>query len=500
MKPLRPHQVDAHEGLREGFRVGQKRGLLVIPTGGGKTVTALEMLRQTASRGKRGLFLCDRRVLVAQAAREARDYGLIAGIVMADAPHGYKVPDAPVQFASKDTLMARYKRQNGFWSELPPADLIVTDEAHRSMAETWEALMALYPAAYVVGLTATPARGDGKGLGRRYEFLVTPTSYSELIAAKVLTPARCFSPKSPEAESKPGKRKKKSKPKRSELVGDVVGWWQRLAAGRRTFVFASGVKHSMALRDQFRAEGIAAEHLDGDTPDDERDAVLGPGGRLATGETLVVCSCSVLKYGVDCPAVGCVQIVDGFGSLVDYLQACGRGLRASPGKEDCVVIDHAGAVLYHGFPDADRQWTLDDATDQAKEYRDQMAEGKVPTPVTCPECSYMYSGRPDCPMCGHRAPRPQAEPVATDSGQLFEVDRQDMYDWRDEDLIRGWRDAVYAAAHGDRSMGVAAGMFSRRFGLPPWRVDGLPVPEFRSAWKQSAREWKDKLFAKQGAA
>lgn len=498
MKHLRPHQVGAHESLRAGFRSGQKRGLLVMPTGAGKTVTALEMLKQTAARGKRGLFLCDRRVLVAQAAREAREYGIIAGIVMADAPRGYKVPDAPVQFASKDTLMVRYKGSRGFWSELPPADLIITDEAHRSMADTWEALMALYPAAFEVGLTATAARGDGKGLGRRYEFLVAPTSYSALIAAGVLTPARCFAPKEPDPEQA---GKKKRKPKRSDLVGDVVGWWKRLADGRRTFVFASGVQHSMSLRDEFRNAGIPAEHLDGDTPDDERDAVLGPGGRLATGETLVVCSCSVLKYGVDCPSVECVQIVDGFGSLVDYLQACGRGLRASPGKSECVVIDHAGAVLYHGFPDADRVWTLDDETDMAEEYREQMEAGKQPRPVTCPECFTIYSGRPDCPACGHRPPRPAADPVGMESGQLFEVDRQTMYDWRPEDYERGWRDAVYAAAHGGRTLGAAANIFARKFDRPPWKCGvGLPLPGHRAAWKDPAKAWIEKLFSKQGAA
>jgi DNA repair protein RadD len=390
-----------------------------------------------------------------------------------------------VQFASKDTLVSRPDL-------CPPADLVVTDEAHRSAAETWGSLLARYPAAWEVGLTATPTRSDSRGLGARYEFLVQPTSYSELISAGVLVPARCYAPGTKVGVGGgSGGGKKAKRPRRADLVGDVVGWWERLAPGRRTFLFASSVAHSLALRDEFRARGVPAEHLDGSTPDAERDLVLGRAGSLARGETLVVCSCSVLKYGVDVPAVECVQIADGFGSLVDYLQACGRGLRAFPGKADCVVIDHSGCVLFHGFPTPTGSGNSARApTTRGLPQEDAGRRG--PAAVTCPECFAVYSGRPDCPQCGHRFARKGRE-VGTKSGTLHRVER-DATPFAPEDLRKGWVGCVAVAHNTGRSLAAAAQMFRKRFGRPPWEVGAGPLPPSGYNWHTPATTfWRDAI-------
>jgi superfamily II DNA or RNA helicase len=493
VKALRPHQTAAHDLLRAGFRRGKRRGLLVMPTGAGKTVTALEILRLAQAQGRRGLFLCDRRVLVGQAAREAREYGIDCGVLMRDAGPLYRNPEAPIQFASKDTMLSWMASRRDF--DLPPSDLVVTDEAHRSAAQTWEALLAAFPAAWEVGLTATPARSDSKGLGNRYEFLCQPTSYSALIAAGVLVPARCFAPGSKvQADRRAAKR-----PRRADLVGDVVGWWERLARGKRTFVFASGVRHSLALRDEFLKRGYAADHLDGDTPDDERDAVLSRAGRLATGRTLVVCSCSVLKYGVDVPSVECVQLADGFGSLVDYLQACGRGLRASPGKEACTVIDHAGAVLYHGFPDADRPWALAETLDHSADWQAKVAAGTAPKPQVCPHCACVFAARPDCPACGWR-PKREPKPTETNKGQLFEVERAAAAAFTPDDYRKGWAQCVAQAHHTGKSLSAAAAVFKRRFDALPWAVRAEPLPPAGYNWHRPASDWWRAAFVSSKAS
>lgn len=490
-KELRGHQRAAHDGLREGFRAGKRRGLLVIPTGGGKTVTALEMLRLSAEKGTRGLFLCDRRTLVYQAAREAREYGLACGVVMSDSGPDLYWPDAPVQFASKDTLLSRPDL-------LPDAGFVVVDEAHRSLSDYWAALLDRFPKAWLVGLTATPARADGRGLGRRYEFLVQPTSYSALQAAGVLTPAKCYSP----GHTVQGTKARK--PTRKRLTGEVVEWWQKLAQtdgrGRRTFLFASGVQHSLHLRDEFRAAGVSAEHLDGSTPDEEREAILGKGGALARGEVTVVCSCSVLKYGVDVPAVECVQIVDGFASLVDYLQACGRGLRAAPGKSECVVIDHSGAVLYHGFPDADRAWELSEDTDHGARHRKRMKSGEAPAPIACLGCGLLFGGRPECPECGWK-PKRQGKAVPTAGGQLYRVQGETAAPApaanRGEEYRRGWARCVAQCRHSGRTLKQAAAMFARQFGRGPWdlvsRADGK-LPPAGYDWHRPAADWWAEAF------
>ena len=484
MKSLRDHQIAAHEGLRAGFRQGMRRGLLQMPTGGGKTITALEMLRLAVAQNRRGLFLCDRRSLVLQAAREAREYGVPCGVLMAGA--GYlRDYSAPVQFASKDSLLSWHARPD---FSLPPADLIITDECHRSAADTWRALLAGYPKAWEVGLTATPSRSDGKGLGSRYDFLVSPTSYSTLISSGVLCPATCFAP-----GTKPIRGA--GKPTRKGMVGDVVGWWKRLAEGRRTFVFASSVAHSLDLVRQFKEADVAVEHLDGNTDDEEREACLGKGGRLATGNTLVVCSCSVLKYGIDCPSVDCIQIVDGFGSLVDYLQAVGRGLRSSPNKSDCVVIDHSGVVLYHGFPDADRAWVLEGERDVGAVI--PHPTGGNARPVVCPKCTAVFAGRPECPVCGHKLTAREAREVGQRTGTLHRVERDGSPQVLSAtDYRKGWASCVAAAMHRGMTLAAAASHFKSKYGATPWSAKAEPLPPPGYNWHQPARAWWDKAFKK----
>lgn len=493
MKALWPHQLKAHDLLRDGFRRGFRRGILVAPCGMGKTVTGLEMIRLAVAKGLRGLFVCDRRSLVAQAAREGREYGLRCGVVMADDYTGMYDPAAPVQFASKDTLRSRMDRGR---SALPPAALILVDECHRSSGQTYRDLLAAYPDAYEVGLTATPATGDGnRGLGDdRYEFIAQPVAYSELIAAGVLVPARCYAPGT-KVQQGAARR-----PTRADLVGDPVNWWLRLAKGRRTFAFAAGVRPSIALRDAFRQRGVPAEHIDADTPDDERDAVLGRAGSLARGDTLVVTSCSVLKYGVDVPSVECVVLAAPFGSLVDYLQACGRGLRSAPGKADLVVIDHAGSVLHHGFPDADRAWVLDAGQDVGAEYRERMKRGEAPQPVACPRCGFLFSSRPDCPECGWKIPPKAGQKLGHRHGQLWEVQRDSEYAPDLTDLNRAWVRLVFQMAHGGRNLGVAANAFRERFGRTPWDAGVKPLPGNPAAWKRPAAEFVAEVYPGHGPA
>src|SRR5262249_8092552 len=126
-----------------------------------------------------------------------------------------------------------------------------------------------------------------------------------------------------------------------KLVGDIITHWHRLAESRPTVVFASGVQHSIHIRDEFIKSGIAAEHVDGSTPKDERDAIL---HKLETGEVKVISNCMVLTEGWDMPEVGCCVLARPTRKLGLYRQMVGRVLRPAPGKADAIVIDHSGAV------------------------------------------------------------------------------------------------------------------------------------------------------------
>src|SRR5262249_59701564 len=134
-----------------------------------------------------------------------------------------------------------------------------------------------------------------------------------------------------------------------EHVGNIVSDWNGYGQNSPTVVFAVGVAHSIHLRDEFLKSGVKAEHIDGDTPRDERDATL---RRLAAGETTVVANCMVLTEGWDCPQVGCTVLARPTKSMGLFRQMVGRVLRPAPGKVNAIVLDHSGAVYRHGLPEA----------------------------------------------------------------------------------------------------------------------------------------------------
>lgn len=476
MIDLWPHQSRGLDELRSGFGLGHRHGVIVIPTGGGKTILSLAMVAGAIEKGRRALFVADRRVLVKQAARAADTAGVPCGIVMRDAGYGWVDRSAPLQVVSKDSLVSWLKRPD---FELPPADLIVVDEAHKSIAETWAALRAAYPDAWEVGLTATPARADGRGLGRRYQFMVQPTTYAELQGLGVLVRPECFEPK---GQTVAGKAKKPSK---ATLTGNAVEQWRAYADGLRTFVFCSGVDHSLAVRDQYRAAGVKAEHVDASTPDEERDRIL---TALADGTVQVVCNCAVLRYGVDVPAVECCQILCGMSSLVDYRQSVGRVLRKSPGKTRAVVLDHAGAVRYHGFPDADLPWTLDDREDQGEKQRQRMETGESPKPIGCPSCGALFTGR-TCPACGWE-PKRQPRGVGSEAGMLVKAERSDLpeRELAPADLGKLWRRALAIAANRGLKVQAAASIFFKDAKRWPESAGVEPLPATRADWSKPASE------------
>ncbi len=167
MPELRPYQDDVIARVRAAVAEGQRRICVVAATGSGKTIIVAEIVRGAAERGRRILFLAHRRELVTQAAEKLFNVGLSAGIIQAGFTPS---PENRVQIASIATLYARAVRTRKI--DPPPADLIIVDEAHHVRARSWRQILALYPEAVVLGLTATPCRGDGRGLGNVFDFMV----------------------------------------------------------------------------------------------------------------------------------------------------------------------------------------------------------------------------------------------------------------------------------------------------------------------------------------
>jgi superfamily II DNA or RNA helicase len=400
----------------------QRRILMVAPTGSGKTVIAAAIINDVIAQGRRALVLVHRRELVTQTSRKLYDVGVDAGIIQAGfVPRGAQL----AQIASVQTLHARAIRSSTI--NMPDADLVFVDECHHVRAKTYEEILKEYPSAKIIGLTATPVRGDGRGLGKAFDTIIECPDVSELVKLGFLVPTKVYAPSRPnlsgvrvQAGEYVGSQLE-ARMDTDELVGNITEHWLRLNPDRLpTIIFASGVNHSVHIRNELSRAGVLAAHIDGSTPTDERDATLKD---LASGRIEVVCNCMVLTEGFDCPDVGCLVLARPTKSMGLYRQMIGRGLRPAPGKKEVLVLDHSGAVFEHGYVDDPISWTLDEDKRAVNKAQDAYGAYKgMPRLTTCPECTAVrFQGRP-CSVCGWR-PQPRPQDYRTANGELGEAQR-----------------------------------------------------------------------------
>ena len=414
MITLHQFQQDAVAEIERHIAEGRRRLLLVAPTGSGKTVITSELIRRWVAQYRRILFLAHRREIIDQTSAKLTANGVRHGIIMSQVSPR---PMEAVQVASIDTLHVRSVRSTAM--DLPPADLVIFDEAHRARGRTREHLIGLYPEAALLGMTATPCRGDGRGLGNLFDVMIEAPQVAELIVGGYLVKSRVYAPVNPDLK---GVRVEKGdyvisqlagRMNTEALVGDIVEHWHKHGEGRCTIAFAVNVAHSVAIRNQFLCAGVSAEHLDGETPISEREAIL---TRLASGETKVVSNCMVLTEGWDCPPVGCAVLARPTKQMGLFRQMIGRVLRPADGKADAIVLDHSGAVFRHGLPEDHVDWTLDVDGRAAVPAHEKRKAGKAPGLRECPSCKAVMV-KPPCGACGW-APEPRARNIDFEEGRL----------------------------------------------------------------------------------
>jgi DNA repair protein RadD len=498
---LRAYQQRVIDQIGAAMEAGHRRLLVVAPTGSGKTVIAAAMIEGEVRRDRRVLFLAHRRELITQASGKLYAAGVDHGILLPGFPPRL---GEPVQVGSIWTVHGRAVRTATM--ELPATDLIVVDEAHHSPARTYRGLLDSYPKAVVIGITATPCRGDGRGLGDIFEVLVECPPVAELITGGFLVGTKVFAPSRPDLAGVRVERgdyvERELAPRmdRAELVGDIVTHWHRLGERRPTVVFASSVGHSVHLRDEFRRSSVVAEHVDGTTPTEERDVIL---AGLAAGRVEVVCNYGVLTEGWDSPAVSCVALARPTKHHGLFRQMIGRVLRPAPGKTDALVLDHAGAVFEHGFIEEPVRWTLSSSRRAESPVHEARAKSRAPALTTCPECSAVrFEGHP-CPACKWRPqPKPQAVEIA--DGELGLVGRNRVVKMPSRsagEQLQFYRQLLYIAMERGYQRGWAAHKFKEKFGAwPAFRsADPMPPDHAVRSWVRSRQIAYAKALAKQGA-
>jgi DNA repair protein RadD len=410
---LRDYQLRALRLLAEALQAGSLAPLIQAPTGAGKSTIAAAIVVRAREANMSVLFLAHRRELINHAFDRCAASGLDPrqmGVIMSTDPRCR--PGLPVQIASIDTL--RYR-------QLPRADLVIIDECHRSLSPSLRALLGQYPGAIKLGLTATPFRADGQALGEVFTRLVQVATVKELIALGALVEPRCFTvppEQMPDLSSVAVRRGDYDERAladamdRAPLVGNIVEHWLKLANDVPTVVFATNIAHSRHILTRFQEAGVSSEHLDGETPTSDRDAIL---ARLEGGQTRVVSSVMCLAEGWDQPSVKCAILARPTKSLGLYLQQAGRILRPFEGQQ-AVILDHAGCVLEHGLPQDDREYSL-----KPKPKRARNAEALPPPVRACEECHALLPIQTrTCPECGTSLAPPRGAP-SEQAGELVEV-------------------------------------------------------------------------------
>lgn len=428
MVQLRDYQQAAVDRIRFSYASGRRAPLYQLSTGGGKTVIFAHIAAASLARGKRVWVLVHRAEILTQTSRALAGLGVPHGRIASGSRHSRD----SVQIASVQTLARRLEK-------VQPPDLVIIDEAHHATAGQWRAILSAFPQAKLLGVTATPSRMDGQGLGVSaggfFDDLILGPSTAELTAAGYLCPADIYAPSTPDLSSV---RRIQSDFARADLAGqmdkpsitgDAVAHYRKLADGLPAIAFCVSVAHARHVADQFQAAGYRAACLDGGTEDAARRRMIDD---LGSGGLQVLTSCEIVSEGTDIPIVAAAIFLRPTQSLVLYLQQAGRVLRPYPGKKRALILDHAGNCLRHGMPEDDRVWTLDGRKRKSKKSEDPESLSVR----QCPACFRVYqSFLGQCPGCGLEAVARERK-VEERPGELVKLEKARLERERRQEVAR----------------------------------------------------------------
>jgi DNA repair protein RadD len=430
--------------------------LYVAPTRSGKTVFFIDLIAGAYRKGLTAGIVLHRDELIGQTAQALTDAGIPFGVNCSN--------NELVQIISVDT---RKPLRRFTW--------LIFDEAHHVLPKNkWGRLLDL--GAYILGVTATPERLDGRGLGDTFQVMVIGPTEQELIDndPPYLQEPTVYAPPSGADWSSVATRGGDYAPEEAAAImdqptitGDAIAHYKRLCYGKPAIVFCTTIAHSKHFAAACVAAGIPAEHVDGTTPKRDRRAAI---ERFKSGDTWVLTNVALFTEGVNLPLVYAVFMLRRTKSLALWRQAGSRCMTIAEGKDAAILCDHAGNVFLHGLPTEKINWTLEG---KAKRKREQEAAIAV---QQCPKCYAAFSPAKVCPACGHVFAADNSDRVLYVDGELTVITKeelkaqrlewkrkvgrartlQDLYDLAaelktpsGEPYKPAWADAIYISRHGE---------------------------------------------------
>ena len=403
---LRSYQERYIEKVRQAYLDGFRAPCVVAPCGAGKSIIIGEIVRRTAQKDRKVLFLVHRRELCDQI-ETTFDY--------------LQIPSDSYKIGMVQTISRRLH-------ETDEPSLIITDENHHGLASSYRKIYDYFADVRRLGFTATPIRLNGSGLGDVNDLLIEEVKASWLINHKYLAPYAYYAPKLIDEDYlKLNNMREFSSTSVDQamrenrtIFGDVVAHYEELAPGEKAICYCHSIEASLEVKEEFLSQGILAEHIDAKTPKHERDRIIED---FRSGNLQVLTNVDLIGEGFDVPDCSTVILLRPTQSLSLYIQQSMRSMRYKPGKK-ATIIDHVGNVHRFGLPDADRAWSLEN----------KAPKGTTVPIKTCSSCFTVYAANiKRCPSCGYVQPIVEKTRIleVDKDAQLEEIKAGFILDYRD---------------------------------------------------------------------
>lgn len=473
---LRDYQEQAVEDIRNEFRQGHKKVVVQYPTGAGKTVMAMYMVKAAIEKGIRVAFVVDQINLAKQSYETAEEFGIEYGVIQGS--HPKKNLDAPLQVCTIQSLAKRHK----------DFGMVIVDECHvmyKAMVE-W---MERHTRVYFIGLSATPFT---RGMGLVWDNLVVGPSTKELIDLGHLCDFEPFAPSSPDLNDVKvtggdyNSKQLAGVMQNRAIYADIISTWLKLGKNKKTIAFCVDIAHAEEMANEFQVAGVASEAVHSKLPQDRQDEIMRDS---RSGKIKVLCSVAQIIKGYDDKSAAVAIIARPTKSLMMHIQMLGRVLRPHESKEKAILLDHANNLSTLGLP-TDK--LPDNLCELEKGERAKAKEREEPLPKKCsaPGCNYMKPPKVHkCPACGFEPekfsdveilPGELKKMTATQKKNTKKQSMQELADWY------GFFQSYEKSSN--YRPGYAEDQFKKKFGFDPKQKFSSEEIKWKP-WTMEQKQW-----------